>query len=207
MISPAKNIRLLDFGCGDGRFLNMLNCTNIGGGILIGFEPYMDLTPDNPADILKNWAEVECRGHFNYITCFEVLEHLGATSLPEALQRMRSVLTDEGLVIVSVPIEKGFPSVVKNISRKFSRDQKFSREKGRKVYSIKNILSAFFGKPLPLFRQGERLSHLGFYYTELESVLTQHFDIVERSFSPFPYFGSNLNSQVFYKLKKKALQK
>ncbi|MDR3129286.1 MAG: class I SAM-dependent methyltransferase [Tannerellaceae bacterium] len=157
--------------------------------------------PCNPADILRNWEEIECRGPFDYITCFEVLEHLGVASLSEAFQRMRSVLTDEGLVIVSVPIEKGFPSVVKNISRRFSR------RGNRKIYNIKNILSSLFGKPLPLFRQGEHLGHLGFYYTELESVLIKHFDIVEKSFSPFSYFGSSLNSQVFYKLKKKSIRK
>jgi SAM-dependent methyltransferase len=200
MISPAKDIRLLDFGCGDGRFLNMLSCTNIGGGILIGFEPYMESIPGNPADILRNWEEVEYRGPFDYITCFEVLEHLGVTSLPEALQRMESVLTDDGLLVVSVPIEKGFPSVVKNISRKFD-----SRRKNKKIYSMKTILSACLGKPLPLFRQGEYLGHLGFYYTDLESILMQHFDMIERSFSPFSCFGSNLNSQVFYKLKKKSV--
>jgi 2-polyprenyl-3-methyl-5-hydroxy-6-metoxy-1,4-benzoquinol methylase len=32
MISLVKGIRLLDFGCGDGRFLNMLNLINHGGG-------------------------------------------------------------------------------------------------------------------------------------------------------------------------------
>ncbi|MCL2042321.1 MAG: hypothetical protein FWG84_09850, partial [Bacteroidales bacterium] len=83
--------------------------------------------------------------------------------------------------------------------------RKFSCAKSsRHLYSVKNILSAFFKRKLPKYRTGsDYLSHLGFYHTDLEKVFSDDFVIVEKSFSPFSWLGSQLNSQVFYKLVKK----
>jgi hypothetical protein len=78
------------------------------------------------------------------------------------------------------------------------------KHKDKTTYSLKNIVASFWGKPLPKYRQGEEyLNHLGFYYQDLESVFLQYFDVVEKSLSPFPCLGYNVNSQVFYKLKKR----
>jgi cyclopropane fatty-acyl-phospholipid synthase-like methyltransferase len=195
LIPLDNNIRLLDFGCGDGLFLNRLNIKLNGGGV-IGYEPYMSPISGNSVVILQDWTEVKQKAPFDCITCFEVLEHFSPNKQREVLQEMHSILTGNGLLIISVPIEKGFPSVVKNIIRRL-------KYKDKVTYSIKNIVTSFYGKPLPEFRQDNKhLNHLGFYYHDLEAILLQYFDIIEKCFSPFPFFGYNVNSQIFFKLKK-----
>ena len=72
----------MDFGCGDGRFLNKVGDTNKSAE-LIGFDPYMEsnLFPD--LTIYKQWNDVENwskqKGLFDYVVCFEVLEHLNTS--------------------------------------------------------------------------------------------------------------------------------
>jgi cyclopropane fatty-acyl-phospholipid synthase-like methyltransferase len=199
LVPVDRDIRLLDFGCGDRLFLNSLNAKMGGGGGLIGYEPYMDSISGNFLTIMKNWTDIKQMQPFNCITCFEVLEHFTQNKQQEVLREMYSILTNDGILIVSVPIEKGFPSVVKNIIRRL-------KYKDKTTYSIKNIVASFYGNPLPEFRQGkEYLNHLGFYYQDLESVFLQYFDVVEKCLSPFPFLGYNANSQIFYKLKKRNI--
>jgi SAM-dependent methyltransferase len=201
MIPLESKIRLLDFGCGDGIFLNMLNINNKWGGVveMLGYEPYMPACPNNSVAIVQDWAAVEQKAPFDCITCFEVLEHFAQGRQQRLLQDICSVLAEDGLLIISVPIEKGFPSVVKNICRRLKHKEKIT-------YSAKNIVASFLGKPFSELRQGEEfLLHMGFYFHDLEVLLGQYFDIVEKHFSPFPFCGYNVNSQVFYKLKRRSI--
>jgi hypothetical protein len=160
----------------------------------------MDAISGASLTIMRSWADVKRMQPFNCITCFEVLEHFSQSKQREVLLEICSVLAEEGSLIISVPIEKGFPSVVKNIFRRLST-------KDKSTYSIKNIVAAFYGKPLPELRQREEeylAPHVGFYYQDLEPIFLQYFDIVEKCLSPFSFLGYNANSQVFYKLKKRA---
>ena len=191
------DIRLLDFGCADGLFLNRLKISLHGKGALMGYEPIMPAMHGNTVNITDSWEEVAKEAPFDYVTCFEVLEHFDENMQRETLKKITHILANDGFLIVSVPIEKGFPSLVKNIIRKFS-----CAKSDRHLYSMKNILSAFFKRKLPKYRTGSNyLSHLGFYHTDLEKVFLHDFVVVEKSFSPFSWLGSQLNSQVFYKLR------
>ena len=190
------NVRLLDFGCGDGLFLNRLQNVLDGKSFLMGYEPFMPPMPDNAVTITASWEEVVEKAPFHYITCFEVLEHFDENLQRETLKKISQLLDDDGVLIVSVPIENGFPSLVKNIVRKFS-----CPKSERHLYSIKNIIAAFFKRKLPQYRTGSSyLSHLGFYHTNLEKLFLNDFTVVKKSFSPFSLLGSWCNAQVFYKL-------
>jgi cyclopropane fatty-acyl-phospholipid synthase-like methyltransferase len=197
MIPLERKICLLDFGCGEGAFLNRLNINDKWGVVeMLGYDPYMPPMPDNSVAIVHDWAAVEQKAPFDCITCFEVLEHFSQGGQQKILRQIHSVLAKDGLLIVSVPIEKGFPSVVKNICRRLKHKDK--------NYSAGNIWASFWGNPLPALRQGEEyLYHMGFYFHDLEGILGQYFDTIEKHFSPFPFCGYNVNSQVFYRLKKR----
>jgi cyclopropane fatty-acyl-phospholipid synthase-like methyltransferase len=199
--SNSNNIRLLDFGCGDGIFLNNLNARTSYKGELFGYEPYMSSVSNNSVVIMQDWIEVKQKAPYDYITCFEVLEHFTQNKQQEVLQEIHSILNDDGLLIISVPIEKGCPSIIKNMIRRL-------KYKDKVTYSIKNIIASFHGKSLPEFRQGNKylyLNHMGFYFEDLEFIFLQYFYIIEKNFSPFPFFGYNINSQVFFKLKKRSI--
>jgi len=106
------------------------------------------------------------------------------------------ILSNEGHVLVSVPIECGLPSLPKIIFRR----SRYGREQ-RGVYNVQNMMRSLFELPIPEHRTGkDYLSHMGFYFKDLEILFEKFFHIEARKYSPFPAIGPQLNSQVFYKL-------
>jgi SAM-dependent methyltransferase len=197
-IPVNDDVRLLDFGCGDGLFLNRLKSVLNEKGKLMGYEPFLQSISENTVAITASWEDVVKEAPFHYVTCFEVLEHFDENQQKEMLKKISQLLDDDGFFIFSVPIEKGLPSLVKNVVRKFS-----CPKSERHLYSVKNIIATCFKRKLPQYRTGSSyLSHLGFYHTDLEKVFLNDFVIVEKSFSPFSLLRSWFNAQVFYKLKK-----
>jgi SAM-dependent methyltransferase len=195
-------LKLLDYGCGDGFFLGELARQPSFCGIkAVGYEPYMEPRGDTRAVIYKDWKNVEEElahsGKLDVVTCFEVFEHLNVEQQKSALARIVSVLKPSGSIIISVPIECGPPVLVKNTIRwlKYGRSQP-------DIYNIRNIVRSFLKLPIPECRVGPGyLSHMGFYWTDLETLLAEGFVVERRSFSPFSFLGSLLNSQVFFVVK------
>jgi SAM-dependent methyltransferase len=190
--------RVIDYGCGDGLFLNSLTDRIDPSSDFVGFEPFMEAAQGNKIQIFKEWDRIENRcseeGNATLVTCFEVLEHFTESGQRQALRNMRRVITDNGLLIVSVPIEGGAPSVIKNVVRRIY----FGRS-GSSIYSSRNIMRSFLWMPIPECRSGsEYLSHMGFYLTDLEKVISVNYKIERRILSPFPALGYHFNSQVFY---------
>jgi len=143
---------------------------------------------------------VKEKGAFDYVVCFEVLEHFSVVRQKDAFERIAEVLKKDGRFVVSVPIEKGIPAVVKNLRRMIMHPNP-------EIYNIKNITASLFGTKTKWMKQHrlgtEYLSHVGFFFDDLESVIKEFFTIEKRMFSPFRGLGSNFNSQAFYVLKKK----
>ncbi len=158
-----------------------------------------NLFPD--LTIYKKWNDVENwskqKGLFDYVVCFEVLEHLNPSKQEEVFKMVKNVLKEDGTFIISVPIEKGFPALFKNIRR-------ITIHYDAKIYNLNNILASVFGYKTQWMKKHrkseEYLSHLGFYFNDLEKVLDPFFKIKEKTFSPFKRFGAQLNSQVFYQI-------
>jgi|SRR6185437_6883587 len=195
-INLTNGISILDYGCGDGKFLNELGSLNKDKNLnLVGYEPFMEPIEGNKIRIEKNLADLN-NEKFDVVTCFEVLEHFNPTNQYNYLQNMIAHLKSNGLVIVSVPIEIGIPALVKNLRRRtlFKGEQ----------FSYKNIFKSFLGNPPAEFRiKDGYLDHMGFNYKDLEKLFKKDFVIVTKTFSPFKFLGSNFNSQVFYELKLK----
>lgn len=205
LIPSSGTICLLDYGSGDGLFLRELaNRRNCHEGIF-GFEPYLTPLSNIESKIFKDWSDVELQlkgeNRATVVTCFEVLEHFSEDHQAEALRRMRGIMWSEGRAFISVPIEIGLPSVPKNLFRwvKYRRNQ-------RAIYNLKNISKSVLGIEIVECRRGaDYLSHMGFYFKNLERMFEECFDIVDRKFSPFPSLGPNCNSQVFYTLRPRSI--
>lgn len=183
--------KVLDYGCGDGKFLDSIkiDCTKIG------YEPYMDAMPGNTvkifnsADLLKSY--IESNGLFDVIVCFEVMEHLNEKNQDKMLTEMRSMLKENGTIVISVPIEISLPSVIKNLRRRsLYRDPQ---------YSILNILKSALALPLRKYRESDGyLCHMGFNHKHLEKVVEKNFTIKKIKNSPFKQISHHFNSQRFY---------
>lgn len=96
--------------------------------VLWGYEPLLNSIENNKIPILNNWEDVleEASAHhlFNHVTCFEVLEHFAPTKQIELIEQIDSILDKDGILIVSVPIESGFPSLIKNMIRRKEKKSK-----------------------------------------------------------------------------------
>ncbi|WP_288208089.1 class I SAM-dependent methyltransferase [uncultured Parabacteroides sp.] len=196
--NSTGSVHLLDVGTGDGFFLQEIE--PVVKGDFIGLEPYMEPLENVRNKILGSWPDINnyvvAHGKFDIVTSFEVFEHLNAQLQSETLQQIANVLKKNGVVIISVPIELSFPSLIKNIFRKISAG------KNDDYYTWKRIWKSIWGKPIPECRQEAYLSHMGFYYTDLEKIFQERYKIENKFYSPLPYLGYNFNSQVFYVLKK-----
>lgn len=163
-IEMKDGISIMDFGAGDGLFLNQLEGINTSLR-LVGFEPYMESIQENKIQIIKDWTQVlEISSNsalFDYVTCFEVLEHFSPSNQHEALKKMHSIVKDSGRVIISVPIEKGIPAVVKNLIRRVNMPQ------SNHIFTYSNIFSSFLGKSLLNLRQDQDICHIWGFITPI----------------------------------------
>lgn len=201
-VNHSKPLRILDFGCGDGMFIHQLRQKLGASATILGYEPYLEAIDGNSERIEQNWSNVmkfvDEKGAFDFVTCFEVLEHLPPQLLHNALEEIHTVVAQSGSVIVSVPIEKGFPALIKGFLRRREG------ENYRQIWSYRNIWRSFLGKTVErqLAEEGY-LHHAGFDFDKLEKQFEPFFSIESRSFSPLKGLGYHFNSQLFFTLKKK----
>jgi len=196
--SSEEKQSILDFGTGDGYFIDLLNQEKHNLNIY-GYEPveYMfnqiEVSNTN-INLIKNLEEVSNKT-FDFITCLEVLEHFDKKDQHKLIQEIKDKLKPNGKIIISVPIEVGFSSLLKNITRVILRHLE-------KDTSFKNIFRAFFALPIKRSKTDMYISsHIGFNYKKLEEVFAQENLIIKkRDYSPLKLFKAYINSQVFYVL-------
>ncbi len=104
---PNKNkINILDYGCGTGEFLK--SCKDAGFQIS-GVEPSENAraksSETNQIKIQESLDGAESK-MFNIITMWHVLEHI--PDFDEIIEKLKSKLTDDGILIIAVPNHKSF---------------------------------------------------------------------------------------------------
>lgn len=204
---PCRSpFRLLDYGCGDGLFLKELAKKRNSHEEMYGFEPLMVPLANVKSTIFRRWSDVQAKLQGEHcatiVTCFEVLEHFSSEQQKVAIRSMREVIQPDGTAIISVPIEMGLPSMPKNLFRWM----KYGRQKNT-IYNLKNIGKSILGVEISECRTGaEYLSHMGFYFKDLEPALAEYFTISDKAFCPFPSLGRHFNSQVFYTLRPRPMR-
>jgi 2-polyprenyl-3-methyl-5-hydroxy-6-metoxy-1,4-benzoquinol methylase len=189
---------ILDFGTGDGYFLNLLK-QKVNAKVT-GYEPVSDMfiqlenTISDKSIFLINNLEKN-KEHFDTIYCLEVLEHFREEYQLKLIKEIKSKLQENGKIVVSVPIEVGIASLVKNIIRIFIKQLE-------RDTSFRNIMKALFYKKVKRYEKDSYIfTHIGFNYKKLESVFKQEkLIIIKKVFSPISFLG-RLNTQVFYVLK------
>lgn len=203
LLNPAPEDQILDYGTGDGYMLSMIRLTDDNCRI-VGYEPvpYMFKELNDKLGSSKN-ESVELihnlngyTGNFNKICCLEVLEHLTKENQTKEITNMMNLLTEDGKLIISVPVEIGFSSLLKNIAR-------IVLGQAHGNTNLRTIIYSVFGIH---FDRGNRpyiFSHMGFYYQDLENLIVSlGLTIHSKKFSPISMLGRAINSQVFFVLRK-----
>lgn len=185
---------ILDYGAGDNKFLDELYKEK-NDIELSAFEPVMSISTAGKTQVFTKLSELKNK-KFDVITCFEVLEHFNELNQNQILKRINELLQEGGRAIISVPVEIGFVSIVKNIKRMNFRKVSLKE--------INNILKCFVGKQIPEIRQndGYIFSHVGFNHKLLEKIILKKFKIIKKETSPLKILPSTFNSQIFYVLEK-----
>ena len=208
-----EKFSLLDFGSGDGYFIKFLKEKKF----FFDFNAY-DADPEEKQiiemkNLFKNnnikdvgiyneFKKIDKK--FNFITCLETLEHFNEEDQTKILNQIKSLLKEDGRIIISVPIEVYLSGFAKMIFR-------FLVNQNHENTSIKNLFKTLFGIPiienlndkfLSTHEMNYKSTHVGFYYFNLISLIKKmRFKIEEIKFSPFPFLSSIFNSQILLKIK------
>ena len=200
-----NNQNILDYGTGSGDFLKKLKHDFPDLKNVYAYEPLIERYNETLENISHHKNIIvynsinDIEKKFDIIFCMEVFEHLNKKLIIEALNNIAKALNTKGICIVSVPIETGFGGFLKNIVRTLIGETHHGS-------SPKNFLKVLFGIKIQRNENVDYISsHVGFSHHELENLIKiQNFTITKKYFSPFSYLGSQLNSQIFFIIKKNS---
>jgi 2-polyprenyl-3-methyl-5-hydroxy-6-metoxy-1,4-benzoquinol methylase len=147
--------------------------------------------------VVRDLSEL-CERTFSRVSCCEVLEHLSTERQLDALVNIRRLLRQDGIAIISVPIEIGTASLLKNLAR-------LAIGQAHPGTTFVSMFRSFFGLKIRRSEESGFIpSHIGFYYQNLGRLFeAAGLQVVRRRFSPFPWLHRFVNSHVFYVLKVK----
>lgn len=203
----ASSLTVLDFGAGDGGFVQLAH-RHVNASFCI-YEP----TPALMAEARQNLSGVPGitfaemvddlpSAAFDYIFSLEVFEHLPEAESKLALDHIERLLKPSGLALIGVPHEIYLPALLKGAFR-------MTRRLGEYDARAWNIACATLGRPRADRPIGEISSglryyyhHLGFDYRCLQHALAERFRLRKVWYSPVPWLGAMLNSEVYFLLEK-----
>jgi SAM-dependent methyltransferase len=212
LVSPHKGGRLLDYGCGDGTFVAMVHGDfretaglDVAAGQIEQCRARLGHLPGVRFALTRDAAR-DAAGPWDVVTCMEVLEHCLEPERRRVLDEIASLARPRGHVVISVPIEIG-PSVAgKQLFRALAGMRGLGDYRHRERYSPVEIVRSVFGARVPrvafeahgddgVYRY---YGHKGFDYRELAREIGERFTVKQRLFSPMPWMGAALNSQVWF---------
>jgi SAM-dependent methyltransferase len=183
-----------DFGCSNG-FLTAKVREWISAGRTYGFDRIAEhlktgqqLYPEitfAPLDLNEPGSRVPRCG---FVTCFETLEHVG--DLEAAVAGLARSLDPNGRGLITVPIEIGWPGVVKFLIKVGLYGYRLSELPPRPGLGRAYLLALLSGRRLSRFRDRRSgwSTHFGFDYRDVDDALARHkvtFRAINRGFTRF----------------------
>lgn len=213
---------LLDYGCGDGTFLDRVGDLFVDvTGADVDEQQIVDcrerLAAGRAIRFLTT-AELDGPVHrerYDVIVCMEVLEHCPDDIQRDVLAQIDRVMAFDGALVISVPIETGPTLVAKQTARGLLALRGFSEYSTRERYRPLELMRMVFAGANTRFAREEVVGHTsdgrvtrytghkGFNWLALERQIEATFAIERRLFSPFPLLGAWLNSQVWFVCRKR----
>ena len=196
LVNNLKYKNLLDFGSGDGKLFEYLKINPQNK--YFAYEPFKKLqkqflknnTKFKNLKLIKNKKNLK-KNFYDVITINEVFEHLPNKKIIEVIKRLKYISKTDSTLIISVPIEIGLSSLVKNVIRIIFK----STHDGT---TLNNLIRSIFQRKINRGNKPYISSHIGFNHNDLKKILNNHFSIKKITYSPFGILKSNLNSQIFF---------
>jgi 2-polyprenyl-3-methyl-5-hydroxy-6-metoxy-1,4-benzoquinol methylase len=219
--------RVLDYGCGDGTFLafllqsesaeaeaSALRSTRSAIEIAVGAEVNRSLVDDCRQrfagraelrfELVDDLNRPDVQGSFDTIYCMEVFEHVVEPA--PILDRLHRLLAPGGALVISVPIETGLPVIVKQVVRRVAGWRGIGHYPGTTGYTpMELVLSVFAGSsqhiPRPVFANQDGSTfhdHKGFNWRVLRELITERFDLIRQTTSPFGAVGPQFGTQRWF---------
>lgn len=194
ILETAPDERLIDYGAGQGRFLQLLSLEIPAARHpqLIAYEPFMETRLW--ANSIKSKQEIP-DDSISIITSLEVCEHLDREATEEFLAFIKRKLRPKGRCLISVPIMSGPALIAKELSRMLL----FRR---RSDHSFGEIIKHSLCGGYPSRAKNILTSHRGYNWHETLSIIQREFGSVEVSFGPLPLLGWYGNSQAYLAFRK-----
>lgn len=213
------NKKVLDYGCGDGTFLALLMQSSCVPAEAVG----ADLDPRSLQNCQVRFqqlynlqfvliADLESTQHthaYDAIVCMEVLEHV--FDLDAVLDAFARLLKPQGKLLISVPVEIGWPLLVKQIVRRIAGWRRLGDYCWMPSYSWRELLASLFaGSQQHMKRRILKnpegtffYDHYGFNWKVLKQLLSERFQLLQMSNSPLPWLPVGWGSQVWFLLQGK----
>lgn len=205
--------RVLDYGCGDGTFLQMLMAQPTAPAEASGAE----LLPETVKNcrervgqkrlnflLLDELDSPEHNGAYDAVICMEVLEHM--VDVESVLDRFVRLLAPSGKLLISVPVETGIPLLIKQSARRVAGWRGIGDYPGTSPYSFSEYCRGVFAGPRqsiarPIHRDANNRSthdHKGFNWMALRQAVAARFEIDRILGSPVTWLTPHLASQVWF---------
>lgn len=195
LINAKKPKNFLDYGAGDGELVKFLNFSKKK---IFLFEPklkirnylYKNIQFQKNIKIYKKKNQIK-KNYFDLISILEVFEHLTLSNSSRIINHLRLIGKPNVIILISLPIETGFSGLFKNLVR-------FSLGQAHSDANFKNISKSLFGITIERPDISYNPSHIGFNHSKFIKFLKKNkLRVIETYYSPFEFFGSFFNSQIF----------
>jgi 2-polyprenyl-3-methyl-5-hydroxy-6-metoxy-1,4-benzoquinol methylase len=217
LVLAHKGGALLDYGCGDGTFIALTHDAfreSIGADLdaeqVRGCAERLGSLPRVRFVRIDALRSPEHGGHYDVVTCMEVLEHCPSDVQPGVLDDLARLSRPGGAVVISVPIEIGPTLILKQAVRGAAAAAGLTEYAYRERYRLPEFLRMVLAGPTSRIERPETVAtsadgatvrfhgHKGFNWHALERLIERRFTIERRLYSPVPLTGQWLNSQVWF---------
>jgi 2-polyprenyl-3-methyl-5-hydroxy-6-metoxy-1,4-benzoquinol methylase len=210
LVSKYNPKIVIDYGCGDGTLLSFIH-NKIEKSIGLEAENHVVEDLKKRFSSIRN-IEFYTIEQFEYaknlkadlLFCTEVFEH--AVDIPMVIEHLKKYVSDNGLIIVSVPNEIGFMLIIKYLIRKAGACFNVSNYREYENYSFKEFVYMLFaGRNTKINRKiycNSYRTHKGFNWKYFKAkYIDNNFFIFNITGTPFPFLFTFLNSQIWFVLK------
>ena len=213
---------LLDYGCGDGTFIALAHDlfrettgTDVDVEQLRDCGRRLSSAPDVRFASLDELRRPDFAGYFDAVVCMEVLEHCPSDVQPHVLADLARFVRSHGVVIISVPIEIGPTLALKQAVRAGAAATGLVEYENRERYRIAEFMRMLLARSTSQIERRATITinahgdsvryhgHKGFNWRMLAPVIESTFVIERRLYSPVPFTGPWLNSQVWFICRKR----